>query len=271
MVEIILIFLLVGVIVGMLAGLLGIGGGIVLVPTLVYILPKIGLHTSFVMQVALGTSVACTFFSMLSSAFGHYKQGSIRFDIYLKLITGLIIGSIIGPIIAHSLDYAALKNIFAILLFIVSLKILIENKNKKVDKDSIDNESILYDSIYILFIFGVLIGTIASLMGIGGGILLLPLFGFMNIKMKNAVGTSAISGVTISTIALIGYIISGYDTVSKSDLYLGYVYLPAVIGISLTSIIFAQVGTLWSKQIPQDILKKALACILIFTAGKMFW
>jgi len=269
MVEILLVFLLVGIIVGMLAGLLGIGGGIVLVPTLVYILPKIGLETNFVMQVALGTSVACTFFSMLSSAFGHYKQSSIKFDIYLKLIPGLFIGSILGPIIAHSLNYATLKNIFAVLLFIVSLRILLDHKNK--NKDNFPSDNIFYNNNYFLFICGVIIGTLASLMGIGGGILLLPLFNFMNIKMKDAVGTSAISGVTISTIALIGYIVSGYDIVSKSDLYLGYVYLPAVIGISLTSIIFAQVSALWSKQIPQDILKKFLACILIFTAGKMFW
>lgn len=271
MAEILIIFLIVGVIVGILAGLLGIGGGIILVPTLVYILPKIGLETNLVMQVALGTSVACTFFSMLSSAFGHYKNGSIKFYIYLKLVVGLFIGSILGPIIAHNLNYNALKNIFAVLLFIVSLRMLLENKIKKTDKNSTIADYISYNNIYFLSISGIIVGTLASLMGIGGGVLLLPLFTFMNIKMKDAVGTSAISGVTISTIALIGYIISGYYSLSQSELYLGYVYLPAVIGISITSIIFAQVSARWSTKVPHELLKKILSCILIFTAGKMFW
>lgn len=271
MVETILIFLLVGVFVGLLAGLLGVGGGIIIVPVLVYILPAIGLPENNIMQVALGTSVTCTFFSMLSSAFRHYKNGSIKFNIFSKLVFGLIIGGVLGPIIAHVLNYTTLKNIFALLLFLASLRMLISSKNSKIKSDNSDDEAVRYNGIIFLFLAGMIVGTLASLMGIGGGILLMPLLSFMNVRMNEAVGTSAISGVTIGFIAIFGYAISGYHQVSDSDLYIGYIYLPAVIGISLTSIIFAQIGALWSKDVSQDILKKLLSCILIFTAGKMFF
>tara|TARA_R110000868_G_scaffold401831_2_gene677544 strand:+ start:29749 stop:30576 length:828 start_codon:yes stop_codon:yes gene_type:complete len=274
--EVISLFLIIGTFVGFLAGLLGIGGGIILVPVLSFIFPKIGLPITFVMQVSLGTSVACTFFSMLSSSIGHFKHGKINLNIYYKLLPGLIIGAILGPFIAHSLDYNSLKNIFALLLFLISIKILFEDiikrkiNNKKVTNEN-NTKKKFHDNIWLLILLGIAIGTISALIGIGGGILLLSLFSFMEIKMKEAVGTAAICGVTISFIAIIGYIISGLNTIPSNELYMGYVYIPAVVSISLTSVILAQISAYWSQKIPSKNLKRLLSCILIFTAGRMFW
>lgn len=275
------VFLLVGIIVGMLAGLLGIGGGVILVPVLSIIFPKLGLPLDFVMQVSLGTSIACTLFSMLSSTFGHFKHGKINLSVFYKLLPGLLIGGMLGPIIAHNLDYHSLKNLFAILLFLISLKMFFEDllkrralKKKNLSENNIFEEKsgkIQYNSVFFLTLSGAIISTISALLGIGGGILLLSLFSFMKIQMKEAVGTAAICGVAISAIAIFGYIFSGFYKMPNYNFYIGYIYIPAVLAISLTSVIFAQISAYKVQKIPGKKLKQILAAVLIFTAGRMFW
>jgi len=277
---VIFIFLIFGAFAGMLAGLLGIGGGVILVPILSFIFPKLGLPMELVMQVSLGTSIGCTFFSMISSTVGHFKHGKVNLAVFYKLLPGLVIGGALGPIIAHNLDYHSLKNLFAVLLFLISLKMLFEDiakrrkRNKKQTGENIFEEKpkkIHFDNILFLILSGVTISTISALLGIGGGILLLSLFSFMNIRMKESVGTAAICGVAINFIALIGYIVSGLQVMPNYKLYLGYIYLPALLAISLTSVIFAQISAYQVQKIPGKKLKQILAGVLIFTAGRMFW
>jgi len=278
--AVIFAFLIFGAFVGMLAGLLGIGGGVILVPILSFIFPKLGLPIELVMQVSLGTSIGCTLFSMMSSTMGHFKHGKINLPVFYKLLPGLLIGGALGPIIAHNLDYNSLKNLFAALLFFISLKMLFEDMAKRRKrKKTLPNKNIFeerpkkvhFNNIFFLVLSGVTISTISALLGIGGGILLLSLFSFMNIRMKEAVGTAAICGVAINFVALIGYIVSGLQVMPNYDLYIGYIYLPALLAISLTSVIFAQISAYQVQKIPGKMLKQILAGVLIFTAGRMFW
>lgn len=257
-----LVLPLLGIVVGMLSGLLGIGGGIVLVPMLATILPVLSIETSVAIHLALGTSLACASLTLLSSSLAHKKNGNLDPAIFYSLLPGVIAGAILGPYIVSLLPTEILKYVISVLLFCLAVNMAFDY--------SIPSSRVL-PSYYMLISSGLAIGLISSFAGLSGAVFIVPFLIWFGTPMRQAVGTAAMSGLPLSLVGMISYMIVGLHTQNLPVGAIGYVYWPAVIVISLTSMPTAQLAARLSVKIPKEILKRLLAIVLTFVAAKMLF
>ena len=220
-------YILTGIIAGLTAGLLGLGGGAIIVPILYAIFVSQELALNATMQLAVGTSLATIVFTSISSATTHHRLGNVQLKTALYLAPGIVIGALLGAAIADSLSTDVLKRAFGIFEVLVAIQIGLGFK--PAAHRSLPNKTGLAAS-------GGVIGTISSLMGIGGGSLTVPFLLWCNVPMKQAVGTSAACGLPIAIAGVAGFIIAGLNNVDLPEWSLGYVYLPALICIISTSV-----------------------------------
>ena len=256
MIEVILTLLGLGAIAGVLAGLLGIGGGVVIVPILIWIF---GAQTEIpqdqLMQFVLGTSLASILFTSMSSIWAHQKRGAIRWPIVLQMSPGVIAGTFLGSLIAAKLSTGFLATLFAVFLILVSIQMALgaqPSSNRKIP------------GWFGVAFSGLLIGVMSALVGIGGGSLTVPFLIWCNTPLRIAIATSSAGGFFIALAGTVGYAWSGWH--ASIPLSSGYIYWPAVLGIVPTSLIFAPLGAKLAHTIPVGTLKKIFSGFL-FIAG----
>lgn len=254
------IYCLVGAVVGVLAGLLGVGGGGVIVPILLFLFTKQGFANDIIMHLALGTSLACIIFSSISSLKAHHRRGAVNWNIVVKITFGIIIGSLLGSYFASILSTASLALFFALFLYFIAIQILTNRKPKATR---------MIPGIAGMFSAGSGIGFISSLVGIGGGSLSVPFMLWCNVSVHHAIGTSAAIGLPIAAAGTFGYIINGWGNPSLPSLSFGFIYLPALFGIAAVSVLTAPIGVKLAHSLPVGKLKKILALLLIAIATKM--
>jgi uncharacterized protein len=252
-----LLYLVLGAAAGLIAGLFGIGGGIILVPFLSWIYSNQGMPTSLVMLAAISTSLSTIILTSLSSVNAHHKRGAIKWDIVLNLAPAILVGSLIGTLIAQQLETRMLKTIFGVFLVVVSIQTGFQIKPKK---------QTLVLSKWLGAAAGALIGAFSSLLGIGGGTLTVPLLMKCQQPIRNAVAISSACGLPIAVAGTIGYIILGWNIPGRPAWSLGYIYAPAFIGIVTSSVLFAPLGAKLAHSLPTDQLKRLFA-IFIFVVG----
>lgn len=255
-----LIFPLIGVLAGLLAGLFGVGGGIVLVPGLYAFLKLQNLAPENEMPFALGTSLACIVPTALSSTFAHHKLHNIEWGVFRRLLPGLLIGGVLGGILADLLNSILLEKIFGALCLLLAIRIFIGFSAKHIVKKS----------KFQHFSYGTLMGSIASLTGVGGGALVNPYMLWSGFDIHKAVGTAAISVVAISSFASLTYISTGQD-VPISISHFGYVIWPAVIAVAIFSMLCAPLGAKLAVKLPKETLKKALGVLLMAVSLKFIF
>ncbi len=256
MVEIILTLLGLGSIAGILAGLLGIGGGVVIVPILIWIFgSQEGLPQDQLMQFALGTSLATICFTSISSIRAHQKRGAIRWPIVLQMSPGVIVGTFLGSLIAARLSTGFLATFFALFLLLVSVQMALGAQPAPHRK---------IPGWFGVGLSGLVIGVMSALVGIGGGTLTVPFLVWCNTPLRNAIATSSAGGLFIALAGTAGYAWSGWH--ASIPLSSGYIYWPAVLGIVPTSLLFAPLGAKLAHTIPVGTLKKIFAGFL-FIAG----
>jgi len=254
-----LILLLLGIVAGTVAGLLGVGGGIVIVPMLVWFLSHyVEIPTTYLMQVAIGTSLATIVITSLSSIIAHHQRKAVRWLIVWQLTPGIIIGALLGATLADKLPSDTLRIIFAILILFVAAQLSF------LPPPAPDRQ--LPNGLGI-GIMGTIIGHISALVGIGGGSLTVPFLVWCNISIRNAVGTSAACGFPIAVSGTFGFIITGWHINNLPAWTSGYIYWPAFFAIVPTSLVFAQLGTKLAHTIPVNTLKNFFA---VFLAGVGF-
>jgi len=251
MLTFILLCLLVGAIVGFLAGLFGIGGGLVIVPTLVYLLPMMGIPDQMLMSTALGTSFATIVITGFSSAQRHHKLGNIVWS--AVFISGLFIGK---------LDRDVSAKIFACLVVYLAAKMVISIKKNTVNDKPLTTQSSV--------IGGILIGMASSAAGIGGGGFIVPFLNSRGIDMKKSIGSSSFCGALLGLSGMLSFMVSGWGNPSMPDYSLGYIYLPAVLGITASSFFTSKLGATATSKLPVSTLKKGFALLLIAIAVDMF-
>lgn len=251
-----------GIFGGTLAGLLGIGGGIVIVPALYFALSIMGYAGSMTMQVAVGTSLASIIFTSASSASGHWRRGSI--DIALLKLWGpsILVGVLIGGVIGGLVSGKVLIGVFACVASLVSFDMIFRKK-----KDGIEERSF---SRPVWTILGILAGCISAMMGIGGGTVCVPLLNILGYDIRKAVGTSAAIGFIIGVPGAITYAMTGFDKTDLPPFSFGYVNLLAVILLIPLTMTFARVGVRIAHTIPQRTLRLLFGMFLAMTAIKMF-
>jgi uncharacterized membrane protein YfcA len=261
-IELVASFLMLGAIVGVLAGLLGIGGGLQVVPALVLLLPMAGINSDATIQFALATSLSTIVFTSGSSAFNHMKLGNVDFFSVQWLIPGVFIGGLMGSYIADWVPNQYLSKVFAVIVLLLALQMFFSILIVVVHS---------VPSRYFTIFSGVIIGSIASLAGIGGGALTVPFLSRYGIEMKKAIGTSSVCGTIIAVSGMIGFILHGTHVENLPQYSLGYVYLPAFFCISVTSIFTTRYGARLASYLPANILKRIFAVFLIFVSIIMFF
>lgn len=261
--DVLLVFLLCLVLgsgVGIIAGLLGIGGGLVIVPSLAFILPYMGVDDSVLMPIALGTSMGSIVLTSTSSMLAHHKHGNVPWDTVRIIVIAVALGALGGAGLADHLDSLTLKRIFSAAVIILGLYMTFSSKA--------ENHKPL-PGIFVLFPLCVGVGVLASLMGISGGLVMIPLLSFLGMQLRHAIGAGAALGVAASLMGTIGYVSLGWGSADLPQWSLGYIYLPALLGLTSTSMFTAPVGARWAKQMPVEKLRKIFALFLTCIAVYM--
>ena len=260
MVVILVSCLLLGSIVGILAGMLGIGGGLIIVPALSYLLVHfLGMTTEAVMPVAIATSLSTIIFTGMSSAFAHYRLGNIQPNVVLYTGMGIAVGAVGGAQIASHISGEMLKDVFAVLVMLIAAQ-MIFGKQKASDNEA---------SKATLGAVGTVVGTLSALMGIGGGALLVPALVWFKINIRAAIGCAAFCGLVIAVFGTASFIIAGLNEADVPNHSLGYVYLPATAGIVATSMFTANIGAKLGQKVNVRVLKSMLACLLVLVSIRM--
>ena len=213
-----LAYLLVGSFAGILAGMFGVGGGIIIVPVLVFVFSFLGFEDSYLVHIAIGTSLATIFFTGISSTRSHYLKGSIDAKAFFPMAIGISFGAILGAFIASSLNGDILRKIIGIFAFLIAIQMMF-NQNRNIKKSTNQIVSMLT---------GVGIGSASSVLGIGGGSFTVPFFKYNGIDMKTSIGTAAACGIPIAFFGSLSFIAIGLNEENLPPLALGFIYMPLV-------------------------------------------
>ena len=257
-----LLYLAMGAIAGLLAGLLGIGGGLVIVPMLAFCFTWQGLDPRIIMHLALGTSMASIVFTSVSSFRAHHRRGAVHWEVVRRIAVGILTGTLIGSCFAARMSTNFLKGFFIVFLYYVAAQ-MITGKKPKPSRHLPGKAG--------MFGVGNLIGVVSSLVGIGGGALSVPFMIWCNVAVHRAIGTSAAIGFPIAIAGTLGYIYNGLAVVGAGPRMFGYIYVPALIGIALTSVFTAPLGARLAHSLPVARLKRTFAVLLLIVATRMLF
>jgi uncharacterized membrane protein YfcA len=256
------IYLLTGVITGILAGLLGLGGGLVIVPMLLACFSHENFDHALFMHIAIGTSLASIIFTSLSSSWAHHKQHAVHWIAVQRVIPGILVGTWCGSYVAATLSTWLLKCFFAIFLYCVAAQMLLDQKPDPARE---------MPGWLGMSVVGTAIGVISSLVGIGGGSMMMPFLLWCNLPPARAIGTSAAVGFPIAVFGAFGYIWHGWQTPGLPPYSLGYVYVPALLCIVCASMLTAPLGANLAHRLPVTLLKRLFALLLLVLAIRMTW
>ncbi|WP_260260840.1 sulfite exporter TauE/SafE family protein [Vibrio intestinalis] len=259
-IELLMLLLMLGAFVGIMAGLLGIGGGLIVVPALVFLLPKANIDPSIVMQIALATSLASIIITSGSSALNHLKLGNVDMFVIKWLMPGVLVGGFLGANVAEWIPSHHLPKVFGVIVLLLALQMLLSINSTKVRT---------MPSSTITALCGAFIGMVSSLAGIGGGSLSVPFLNRHGVEMRRAVGSSSVCGCVIAISGMVGFILQGYRVDNLPEYSVGYVYLPVLVAVASTSMLTTRIGAKLASTMPTVALKKVFALFLICVAGTM--
>jgi uncharacterized membrane protein YfcA len=245
---------------GVLAGLLGVGGGIIIVPVLTFLFAAQHLPGEYNQHLALGTSLASIMCTSISSMRAHHARDGVDWAVVLRISPGILSGTLLGAAVAAQLSTGFLKIFFVIFLLYVSIQMILDIKPKPHRQPP---------GLFGMFGVGSLIGGISSLVGIGGGTMSVPFMLWCNFPLRRAIGTSAAIGFPIAVAGTVGYALNGYRIADLPHYSCGFVYLPAFAGISIASILCAPLGVRLAHLLAVARLKKGFALFLIVMGVKM--
>lgn len=263
MLSFILLCLLVGAVAGFFAGLFGIGGGLLIVPVLVYLLPMVGVPESLLMSTALGTSFATIVITGFSSAQRHHKLGNVVWSAVKILAPSIMVSVFICGFFIGKLERDISSKLFACLVVYLAVKMVLSIKPKT-------NKTVKPLTTQSSIIGGILIGMASSAAGIGGGGFIVPFLNSRGIDMKKAIGSSAFCGMLLGTSGMFSFMLSGWGNAAMPEYSLGYIYFPAVLCITATSFFTSKLGATATSKLPVPTLKKGFALLLISIAVDMF-
>ncbi|MGH8807165.1 MAG: sulfite exporter TauE/SafE family protein [Noviherbaspirillum sp.] len=260
--TLITILLALGAAVGFAAGLLGIGGGMLLVPFMTMILAAKQFPKEHIVHMAIATSLATIMFTSISSVRAHHKRGAVIWRIVRLLAPGILIGSWIGPWIGAQMNSTMLALFFALFVGFSATQMLIDKKPSAARE---------LPKAPGMFGAGGVIGVLSGLVGAGGGFVSVPFMTWCNVKIHNAVATSAALGFPIALAGTLSNIYFGLHVPDLPPGSLGYIYLPALLVIALASVSTAPLGARTAHSLPVKTLRKVFAVVLYTLAGYMFY
>ena len=257
----IIIYLCIGAFAGFLAGLFGIGGGIILVPGFYYTLSWLYPDATHLMQISIGTALGTIIITGLSSVRAHAVRNNIRQDILWKLGPGVAIGSLLSAVIADMLASESLKSFFAFMILGLAIFMVIGPERFKGAAE--------FPGKVVSALSGAIIGCCSGLMGIGGATLSVPYMSLFKTEMRQAVGTASAIGLFIAVPSAIGFVITGLSETTGVNYTLGYIYLPAWFAVICCSSITAIYGARLAHHLDPKKLKKIFAVFMVIIALSM--
>lgn len=255
-----LAYLGLGAIAGLFAGLLGLGGGVVLVPVLALLFAAQGFPAAHLMHLALGTAMATIIFTSLSSLRAHHARDAVLWPVVKRLSAGIVLGALLGPQLAARLPTRPLAIIFTLFMAYVAAQLLLDRK---------PGPSRELPGPLGLFGVGTGIGGLSALVSIGGGSLIVPFLVACNVRMHQAIGTSAATGLPIALAGTVGYILAAHGASDLPADSFGFIHLPALIGTAGASVLAAPLGARLAHRLPVALLKKIFAGLLLLLLAKM--
>jgi len=247
-----------GLFAGFLAGYLGIGGGLVLVPVLSFIFSRDPATADMAIQMAVATSLATMLFTSMSSLLAHHRRRAILWSLVRQMLPGLLAGALLGSVIADRIGNTALGNVFGIFALIVGLQML--RGSGQPGNRSLPGRFSVAGT-------GLGIGTLSSLLGIGGGSMTVPWLLWHGRKVQNSIATAAACGYPIAVAGTLGFVLLGDNQSSAPAL--GYVHLQALAGVALFSVFGAPLGVAAVHRSSPLLAKRFFAVFLLIVATKM--
>lgn len=255
-------YVMAGAFVGILAGLLGIGGGMTLVPIIAALFAAQHFAPDHIVHMALATGMASIVFTSSSSVREHLKFDGVDFSIVKRMTPGLLLGTLLATSISAWIPQRMLALSFAVIVIFGATQIIL---NKK------PSAARTLPSALPLFLIGMVIGVIAGLVSAGGAFLTVPFMLWCGVPMKKTIGTGAMMGIPLAIVGTIGYAISGWRVEGLPDYSVGFILIPALIGIVCGSVFTAPIGARLAHRLPVITLKRIFACLLYVLAAKMLW
>lgn len=259
-IEWLVAYLALGAFVGFFAGLLGVGGGGIMVPILTTLFAAQGVPREHLVHLALGTSMAAIVVTSVASLRAHHKHGAVRWDIVRGVAPGVLLGTFGGTFIASRVPTTPLAIFFGCFMAYVALQMILNVKPKPSRE--------LPGTVGLAGVGGV-IGVISALVAIGGGSLSVPFMTWCNVKVQHAIGTSAAIGLPIAVAGTLGYLINGWNVADTPPLSLGFVYLPALVLVTVVSTFTAPLGARLAHRLPVATLRRIFAGMLMLLCAKM--
>ncbi|HEX5337760.1 MAG TPA: sulfite exporter TauE/SafE family protein, partial [Gallionella sp.] len=255
-------YLVLGAVAGFLGGLFGIGGGTVLVPVLLLLFEAQHFPAEHVMHLALGSSMAVILLTSIASTHKHHQHGAVEWRVVFSISPGILLGTAIGSLVSASISPYYLTIFFALFMCFAASQILLNVK---------PYASRQLPGIAGMTLMGTFTGWISTLVSVGGGTLTVPFLIWCNVPIRRAIGTASAIGFPIAVGGTIGYILTGLHAANLPAPNLGYVYLPAMLGCALVSIITAPLGAKTAHRTNVAMLRKLFAVMLIGLAVKLLW
>jgi len=253
-------YLGIGALAGALAGLLGVGGGLIIVPLLIATFSRQSLPAGSLMHLALGTSLASIVFTSISSFRAHHRRGAVDWGIVRRITPGILAGTFGGSWIAARLSTRPLTWLFTVFLYAVAVQMFLDRKPRPTREVPGAAGSTAAGGV---------IGVVSSLVGIGGGSLSVPFMTWCNVPVHRAIGTSAAIGFPIAVAGAAGYIVNGLRAPGLPPHTLGYVHLHALLGIVAASVATAPLGARLAHSLPVPRLKRAFAALLLVMGTRL--
>lgn len=256
-----MLYATVGAFAGLMAGILGIGGGMVVVPGLVFLFHRHHfIADPMIMQMAAGTSLAVMIFTAQASVRAHAKHGEILWSVFNRLWPGVVIGTLVGALLAKQIPTLWLEKIFGVVIFLIAIKMFF-GMAPKIGTS--------FPSRWIHWPVTFIIGFKSGLLGIGGGALIIPYLSWCGVNMRQISPVSALCTLTVASIGTLAFMATGWSQPDLPSLATGYVYWPAVLWIAIPSAVFAPLGARMTYLLPVDQLRYGFVVFLLITAVDM--
>lgn len=255
-------YLVLGSVAGFLAGLFGVGGGLILVPVLLMMFDAQHFSAEYTMHLALGTSMATIVFTSLASMRKHHQHGAVDWRVVRRITPGILLGTALGALLASFIPTRGLGIFFTLFVYFAAVQILIDKR---------PHSSRQLPGMAGMTLTGALTGWISSLVSIGGGTIIVPFLIWCNTPLRDAIGTSSAIGFPIAVGGTLGYIVIGLNADSLPSPHLGFIYLPALFGVVLAGAFTAQLGAKTAHRLQLGILRKLFSLLLLALATKLLF
>jgi len=253
-----LLYVLAGALVGFLSGIMGIGGGIIVVPALLMIFShNPAIPESLSMHLAAGTSLAVMMFTSSASIRAHYKYSTILWTVYHRLAPGLAIGALVGGLVCAFIPTQWLRYLLVVFLLMIAIKIFLDRGAVHADR---------FPGIWVNRLISFFIGSMSGLLGLGGGVLIIPYLSFCGVEIRKIAAVSALCTMTVAMTGTLIFIITGWNQTDLPPWSTGYVYWLAVLCVAIPSSLIAPVGASLSYILPTRLLQYCFIVLLIITA-----